>query len=63
MNKESLILLRDIITDAIIDLPNDKINEIDKFEALRNLRELLSPENYDEDIKILTKQNDKRRFL
>ena len=63
MNKESLVLLRDIITDTIIDLPNDKINEIDKFETLRNLRELLSPENYDEDIKILTKQNDKRRFL
>lgn len=58
MKKESLEVAVDSIIDAI-----DKadINITDKVELMRNLSELLKPENYEHDIRILTLNQNKRR--
>lgn len=57
MEKNSLIILRDKIIEAIDKI--DNIPQIDKVEAMINLYALLEPDKYDNNIKIL-KLNNKR---
>lgn len=58
MKKESLEIAIDLIIDAI---DKSDIDITDKVELMRNLSELLKPENYEHDLKILTLQNKNRR--
>lgn len=50
MDKESLLMARDLITGA---LAASEINIVDKVELMRNLDTLLQEENYEHDVKVL----------
>ena len=58
MKQESLEIAINLIIDAIDD---SDIELADKVELMHNLSELLKPENYEHDLKILTLQNKNRR--
>lgn len=60
MNKESLIIARDIILKLLDEC--DKIENIDKLEIMLNLNNFLSPEEYQENVKVLNKNRNKGRF-
>lgn len=60
MNKESLIKAREIIVGA---LTKSDIDLVDKLELAINLNMLLSENNYDNDIKILRKEHNKKGGL
>lgn len=53
MNKESLIIARDIILKLLDEC--DKIENIDKLELMLNLNKFLAPEEYQENKKVLNK--------
>ena len=57
MKKESLIKARDIIIES---LNNSKIDQQDIAELMINLWHLLEPDQYEQNIKLL-KRNQKRR--
>lgn len=58
MKQESLETAIDLIIDTI---DKSDIDITDKVELMRNLKEFLTPENYEHDLKILTLQNKNRR--
>lgn len=60
MKKESLIIARDIILKLLDEC--DKIENIDKLELMLNLNNFLSPEEYQENVKVLNKNRNKGRF-
>ena len=57
MNKESLKIMRNILMKG---LNNSKINPNDRAELLINLWHFLDDEKYEENIKVL-KKNEKKR--
>lgn len=59
MDKESLKLARDIILKEIGN--NRKINSTDKAELVINLWNFLDSEKYDNNIKVLMKNDKKKR--
>lgn len=60
MNKESLIIVRDMILKLLDEC--DKIENIDKLEIMLNLNNFLSPEEYQDNVKVLNKNRNKGRF-
>lgn len=60
MNKESLIIARDMILKLLDEC--DKIENIDKLEIMLNLNNFLSPEEYQDNVKVLNKNRNKGRF-
>ena len=54
MDKESLKTAREIILEA---LDNSNIEIIDKTELIINIMQFLNEDKYDENIKILKKEN------
>ena len=60
MKKESLIIARDIILKLLDEC--DKIENIDKLELMLNLNNFLSPEEYQENVKVLNKNRNKGMF-
>lgn len=60
MKKESLIELRDMINEYLIN--NKTIDTVDKLELTMNMHYFLSPERYEENVKILSMEQDKRKW-
>lgn len=54
MNKESLIIARNVIIKA---LKETKMCEVDRVELMLNINAFLKEEEYNENIKILRKKN------
>lgn len=60
MKKESLIELKDMITNYLMN--NKIMDKADNLELTMNMNCFLSPERYDENVKILRIEQDKRKW-
>lgn len=60
MKKESLIELRDMINEYLIN--KAEMEELDRLELIINMNHFLEPKVYDENVKVLKIEQDKRKW-
>ena len=61
MKKESLIKLREVIIKAVLEYDDPTVEDIEKLEVALNERLFLHEDKYENNIKVLSKEN-KRPF-
>lgn len=55
MNDETILIIRDILMDAILNCKDDRISDFDKYDTLMFLYSLYDPENHKDNCKVLQK--------
>lgn len=60
MKKESLIELKDMITNYLMN--NKTMDKADNLELTMNMQFFLDPKEYDNNVKVLRLEQDKKRW-
>lgn len=55
MNDEKILIIRDILMDAILNCKDDRISDIDKYDTAMFLNSYYDPENHKDNEKVLRK--------